>query len=1068
MNLLDYWPDADRVNACIPSEAEALDPAVFLAVHQPVRLRRRSLTQQSQQPSDEPVTQETLLEALLRADLPQGYVGIPIVGRSGVGKSHLIRWLHVQIQARDSAGHYHVIPIPRSSSLKRVLELILEGLQGSAYDRVREALQSARDKLTPIAAEERLLAEFRAALREVERDCTQKRTEAQQRGQADAPELRDRHSHARGLYGLLEGVTKDALLGPATGSPSVLRVLIQGITEGRLQLGDPLGEAGAELEVPRNQFRPEDFRLETVRKQDVPANSRLYLQRLQAQDDRDRQSACHLMNELRDGAIAQLSGLGEHQLADLFRQVREQLLAEGRELVLLVEDFATVAGVQRSLLDVAIMPGKREGKQILCDMRTALALTDGYLSPWDNMQTRFEYEWVLESTSPDTEQLVTAMTDMVGAYLNAARLGRERLKQELRPGSPPPCFGPVDELTEADQQTLNAFGRSDVGHELFPFNREAVGQLARQYFTRDDQLLWNPRRLINEILRPTLLDQRATYEQGRFPPENFHGFVKDRVGHDVRDLLSAQQGDQFGRACVLQGLWGGCPMSPDQIHLAPEIYRAFGLEPLTVEARGTRRRPVRREPTREPQPEPEPVKRDRRKEEADRRLTMIDKWFTQQVITQSDANWLRGEILEAVNRAIDWDAELLKEINLRTYAGLIERVYLPHARRGEAGVSAGNAIVTLCSDETFADAQKNIEVRRNLEALIRLHVYRDEPFEGSVADRARYSAFAMTAGHQAVAYLRRHYEHVPGDSVPAVAQALLVSARILGIEAALKDDDASVLEAIFAATPTPPTDDDTAWGKLCRACAAERKRGQDFLLRRVAARQGGGDKCLAIDAPRLLAALAPLRTAFVVVAEFPGERLDTDALFVRKHVDSVRAEVVARAARERRDALVTWGEQVRAWLGPDFEKDEVIRDLRETINDAVREDVFRSSVTREKLSERLTQFKKAAVTDTLRAVEKLAAETDIGRQLVLLARIDDEAVAVTRRLHDEVAAFLAGTEEEVGRKIRSYASTVGDETPTAEGLTAHATEELDGLLAELERTVQNLAVDPETPTEVNQ
>jgi hypothetical protein len=41
MRLLDYWPSAERINACIPSEAESLSDAVFLAVHQPTALFRR-------------------------------------------------------------------------------------------------------------------------------------------------------------------------------------------------------------------------------------------------------------------------------------------------------------------------------------------------------------------------------------------------------------------------------------------------------------------------------------------------------------------------------------------------------------------------------------------------------------------------------------------------------------------------------------------------------------------------------------------------------------------------------------------------------------------------------------------------------------------------------------------------------------------------------------------------------------------------------------------------------------------------------------------------------------------
>lgn len=158
MNLLDFWPAATAITKCVPSEAEVISDEAFLAVHQPVRLFRRSLT--NPDAPTEPADERTVLDALLTEHLPEGYVIVPVVGPSGVGKSHLIRWLGLHLPR----GKTHVIPIPKSTSLRRILETILKGLAGEGYDEIRRQLATAREALDEIAARNLLLAHFRTAL----------------------------------------------------------------------------------------------------------------------------------------------------------------------------------------------------------------------------------------------------------------------------------------------------------------------------------------------------------------------------------------------------------------------------------------------------------------------------------------------------------------------------------------------------------------------------------------------------------------------------------------------------------------------------------------------------------------------------------------------------------------------------------------------------------------------------------------------------------------------------------------------------------------------------------------
>ena len=120
-----YWPQAGAVNACIKNEAETADVAVLLAVHQPMPLIARAAVTNRETAA----TEKQLLDAFLSEDVPAGYILCPITGPSGVGKSHVIRWLDAQLKRSKRYDDLLVIRIPKSASLRKVVELILEPLK---------------------------------------------------------------------------------------------------------------------------------------------------------------------------------------------------------------------------------------------------------------------------------------------------------------------------------------------------------------------------------------------------------------------------------------------------------------------------------------------------------------------------------------------------------------------------------------------------------------------------------------------------------------------------------------------------------------------------------------------------------------------------------------------------------------------------------------------------------------------------------------------------------------------------------------------------------------------------
>lgn len=166
MSLLNYLPKHEEVNRCIKLEAEAVSDEVLLAVHQEFPLAYAKIGPDGKvvNESRQLANEEDLLRHLL-GSAPSGSLVVPITGASGVGKSHLIRILDARLRRLSNASSYLVIRIPKSASLRRVVELILEAepLQGNNYDLVRAEFEKALIDLPLTEAVIRFQAELKIA-----------------------------------------------------------------------------------------------------------------------------------------------------------------------------------------------------------------------------------------------------------------------------------------------------------------------------------------------------------------------------------------------------------------------------------------------------------------------------------------------------------------------------------------------------------------------------------------------------------------------------------------------------------------------------------------------------------------------------------------------------------------------------------------------------------------------------------------------------------------------------------------------------------------------------------------
>src|SRR5262249_4078723 len=143
--------------------------------------------------------------------------------------------------------------------------------------------------------------------------------------------------------------------------------------------------------------------------------------------------AVRMLNDQVQRAVAEATTIGTGRLQQAMLEVRREFARQGKEIVLLIEDFAVIQGFQRGLLDAIIEVGNREGRSDLAPIRTLMAVTSGYyeslpITVLTRVRAATGYVYSLD-TQFDPAAEMSETSSFVGRYLNVARLGQEAIEK---------------------------------------------------------------------------------------------------------------------------------------------------------------------------------------------------------------------------------------------------------------------------------------------------------------------------------------------------------------------------------------------------------------------------------------------------------------------------------------------------------------------------------------------------------------------------------------------------------------------------------------------------------------
>lgn len=644
MSLLNYWPTHEEINLCINHEAEGAHDAVLLAVHQPSPLSYRLISSGKSFEASE----DELFKYLMTKDVPSGSHVVPITGASGVGKSHMVRMLAARLQNVNEDGRYVTIRIPKSASLRRVIELILAELPGEAYASVKaEFAKAFTEEINIETAVVRFQGQLDIALGELAKELF-----TQLKANPSNMLLKERVGHASELPKFM-------------GDPELVDHFRSNVFP-KIVKRAIAGQSQADQEGQVEDFQADDFLLPDsidITKAASKTQS-YYVRTLQLREGEGRRNAARLLNESKvvDQAISQLfslhQSLGGMTLQEVILEIRRLLLQQERELVIFVEDFKALTGIQDTLLNVLIQEGVRGGVKEFATMRSVIAVTDGYLAGQDTIATRAKREWIVESLLSSPEEVFRRSKALVASYLNAARWGYRNLVRHFemnggvsdRHGAWIEPYVATDDAN--DVSVLAAFGKKDE-IPLFPYTEQAIEQLTRSALTRNNNLVFTPRFIIDNVLRSVLLPGRPAFERGQFPPPDIEAPGSNaEVSQWLSSLPVSEEIRERYRRVV--AIWGNAPSTPADIgHIPMEVFDAFKLDRPNIKFS------PKPSPEQKPEVKPGPLPIDSPPRPDDASLIeALERWVQNgERLSQSVANLIRQSIASAITERIDWSAE---------------------------------------------------------------------------------------------------------------------------------------------------------------------------------------------------------------------------------------------------------------------------------------------------------------------------------------------------------------------------------------------------------------------------
>lgn len=595
--------DPKELSKVIHTEAEATQKEIFSAVHTNSKIKVSTHGSGFK---------NTYYDDFLNAFLSEGGNNVQVVieGESGSGKSHLVQWMNFYIPQDDKRI---ILTIPKTqTNLYSVLKKLISYLPSEEQIKYQDKLQRTESGLKN---DKERINEFLSSLaRTIERDIAQG----------------DRKDEEEYLIPLIPNLFDDPYFRENYfNSHEIVNNIISLIFE----------NSG----INRNSDHRQEFK-----QKHLPLNAKEATKAAQPtqellealQEEELLQISLDIINRNLDKAISRTLSFSPDDLIELMSEIRSTLFQNDQELILLIEDFAQLQGVDSALLQVLTVEGSGE----LCKLKWAMAVTSGYFEKLeDTVRTRITFKVNMDAPR-DSDQYILQLGSR---YLNAIRLGNEKIIDWYNSTSKN-IINPCDECIHKDI-CHKSFGQIDnIG--LYPFNKIALLQMAKKADVQKNTI-FRPRIFINKVLKRNLQNEMVELLQsGSYPPKSLledfsskHLPLEEVVKSEKLDFMN------HDRRYTLIELWSN---STSLVNIEEGIHNAFSI-PLLNNLSTEALRDISTESIIE---EPIVVASPKKISKIERDVEAIDNWGRGDPLKHDVANTLRPLIFKAIENYIDWDS----------------------------------------------------------------------------------------------------------------------------------------------------------------------------------------------------------------------------------------------------------------------------------------------------------------------------------------------------------------------------------------------------------------------------
>jgi hypothetical protein len=983
-----------NVDTLLNVEVEQFSDELFLATHTPLKPRRmryyppKSDRGMGSLEPESPMSEEEILAEFLH---PESFAFMPVLGQAGTGKTHLIRWIGTRVHSNNNR---RVVRIPRVGiSLRGVIERIIEGIEGPKFDDVRRKLSHARETMTHGKARETLLNMLQIEVGPNGTPATRastKEEKAVEKGLWDLFSDPFFKEHFLRVGGYIDRVAQHVV----TGSDVVER------------REKPMEFSTADL--------PEDL---PAVDRDAGKAARSFYHQLSALPQ-IRDAAVVWINRHLPEAIRMVLNLGGADLRTLMKEARQELARKDIELVLLIEDFARMQGIEMELLDVLTVQAKQSDEAPLCRIRTALACNQGY---YETIPETAKQRATLHVTMDDPGSNSGGVTPsdierFITRYLNAVRMGPEKLREWHRSTLNPSESAPLQSACSKcsfREDCHAAFGEHD-GVGLYPLNAVAINRV-RERISKD---VFVPREMLKQGLRPFLETYADDLAKGAFPSA---GLIRAMKGPSLKAETMVeleQKGGANGvRYVGVVDLWSKSEAPPD---VNPGVFRAFKLPVLNTrtppppppppDPTDPRPTPPPPPPTPPPPPPPPPELSE---------LKALDEWGARtSKLTQSLASRLRAEVFRAIVAEIDWSGELLLEsVYAHETNGLFRRTSIVFEDTLVSDPSASGVLLQL----PFENERLSTAVV--LQKLLLRDKAGDWSFPGGDAAYRMVAAHVRRWASKVLSQLRRiPTKDGPWDAVPLAVELLTLGQLLMGRAPGNNSDGAImefVLQPIADGLAQPRSQE---WRNAAASFEQHGTAIREFVLASTGCVKGEGSVFM-IDAARMLPHARRALAGGGCSQDSPGQL--PAAL---SPIGSVRAKLsrsLPEALTREKEQWTTWSTRASDLLGPEHDLVGLKECLLAALNGAENAGHVGGGVSPAELRTQIKNFDTKRFATLLAQTRQIQSETESGSILVAMARADPATRDEMAGLLTLLEHFLSQTSDKLRRQLEASVTEAG-------------------------------------------